>query len=1665
MMMQWLTMYFRAWQLTVKSFWLLAVVLVSLSWHSPLYAAITLTAASGGSVPSNTTAGCSAAGTWTTLTNPKMVESNAGEIGVGTIIINAPVGFEFNTSSAVTVTLSGGNATISRNINGVANNTVFSTTLTTSSISFTVTSASNSSTKNTLTWQGIQVRPTASSPQVTGNLTKSGTSTISGVTNGTTNLGTLTETASIPVCNPTAPTVTTNAATSLSVTGATLNGTVSSNGAATTVTFDYGLTTAYGSSATATQSPLAASANAAIVSKAITGLTCSTTYHFRVKGVNTAGTSNGSDLTFTTSTCTAPTVTTTSPATAITTNSATLNGTVTSNSSSTTASFSYGTTTSYGSSITASQSPLSGAVSAATISGVVTGLSCNTLYHFLATATNGGGTGNGSDVTFTTLTCPSVTSINTASPNPTAANTVVSWTVIFSASVTGVNTSDFSLVQAGGTTGATINSVTGSGTTYTVTANTGTGTVGTLKLNLIDDDSIINAAATPLGGSGAGNGNFGGQTYTLIVPVCNSSMLFCDDFERSVATGGLNTASGVGVAAGYGAWTVSWATQSNCNGTTGTNAGCAGIDSDVAPWSTASNPRANTTRAMFTRWSNVSVTSPVINLSALPASNQAAQLSLWLRRGSDCFSEWPGDNQAGCNIASGTKTAVTGEEFRVEYKNNVGAWTTLAQYPTEATPGEILIPVIDLPDDALHAAFQLRFTQPGGSGSGINNAGAAGVIGTDYWHVDNVTLISKPAVAYAGGFCDTFEGDLSRWTMTGVGDVRIGSTFFQNGAHNLDFRWNNVFATTKTTDLTSVTGDITFWVKRGTGSVSGGSYPNPTGSDYPETGKNLTVEYFNSSNTWTPLTSFAGGGTDGQIYPTSASASAIGTANATRFTLPANAKHSKFKLRFNLLTGSGIYDQDYWHIDDVCVGNIVQTADLSLTKTSSGTFTPGQYVTYTMTVTNAGPNVEPGAISIIDTLPAGLNYQSGSAGWACSAAGQVVTCTRAGSLAVGSSASVTLTATVDSSVSAGTITNTATVGGQSLDTNLANNTATKADTAVVPSYVFTDKLCSVGVPLGTGTQCNYINWSPQIAGQTLSNIYITAVNGLGVPTALNASSATTVNMQFALSCSNPVADAGVAATFSATASALPLCTPNGATPSAWTAATALSFPAAQASVGPYDFNYADVGSVELFMRDFGSPTKIGKSGVFVVKPAGLVLSSIMPSVNRTGRCAVNPNSSPVCASVASDTAEFVKAGEAFTVTVTATTVSGTAAPNFGKEQAPETVKLSSSLVTPVGGANPTITGSFGAFSGGVATGALFKWNEVGILTLTPSISDGDYLGIGDIVGTSSSNIGRFYPDHFTVTGSDGALAAACGGFTYTGQTMNYQTAPYLTIKAMSATDTITTNYTGTFQKLIASGISITTPTADSTQNGKDGLNKTNLTAALSTGTLNNSSGTLTYTLNNADTFSYTRNGNALIAPYSSDIRLAVTAVAEPSLDGVTATGTLPTLKPTAVGIRYGRVMLQNAYGSELLDLALPLTAQYWNGNSWIINSNDSCTDTTLSFTAAGTSDITNRTCVIEPANNSGKGCAVTPVIANYQFLETGLLGIDSNGAAGFAGNFNLWLKAVGLGNTGYLDVTAAVPSYLQFDWTGAGINNPKARATFGIYNGNNNKVIYSRELY
>ena len=112
---------------------------------------------------------------------------------------------------------------------------------------------------------------------------------------------------------------------------------------------------------------------------------------------------------------------------------------------------------------------------------------------------------------------PIVLSSVRADDNPSSASSV-NFMVTFSKSVTGINTitpfSDFGLTTTG-ITGATITNVTGSDTSYTITVNTGSGN-GTIRLDVVDDDTIRDTSDHPVGGNGNGNGSYtDGQAHTI----------------------------------------------------------------------------------------------------------------------------------------------------------------------------------------------------------------------------------------------------------------------------------------------------------------------------------------------------------------------------------------------------------------------------------------------------------------------------------------------------------------------------------------------------------------------------------------------------------------------------------------------------------------------------------------------------------------------------------------------------------------------------------------------------------------------------------------------------------------------------------------------------------------------------------------------------------------------------------------------------------------------------------------------------------------------------------------------------------------------------------------------------------------------------------------------
>jgi hypothetical protein len=196
------------------------------------------------------------------------------------------------------------------------------------------------------------------------------------------------------------PTATTGDADPQTGSSAWLFGVVNPNWSQTVVTFEYGLTASYGQIVTADQSPTGADNSDYNITSFIDGLEPGKTYHYRIKAVNSLGTTYGTDKTFTTP-GDKPTATT-GDADPQTGSTAYLFGVVNPNWSQTVVTFEYGLTASYGQIVTADQSPTGADNSDYNITSFIDGLESGKTYHYRIKAVNALGTTYGTDKTFTT---------------------------------------------------------------------------------------------------------------------------------------------------------------------------------------------------------------------------------------------------------------------------------------------------------------------------------------------------------------------------------------------------------------------------------------------------------------------------------------------------------------------------------------------------------------------------------------------------------------------------------------------------------------------------------------------------------------------------------------------------------------------------------------------------------------------------------------------------------------------------------------------------------------------------------------------------------------------------------------------------------------------------------------------------------------------------------------------------------------------------------------------------------------------------------------------------------------------------------------------------------------------------------------------------------------
>jgi len=446
------------------------------------------------------------------------------------------------------------------------------------------------------------------------------------------------------------------------------------------------------------------------------------------------------------------------------------------------------------------------------------------------------------------------------------------------------------------------------------------------------------------------------------------------------------------------------------------------------------------------------------------------------------------------------------------------------------------------------------------------------------------------------------------------------------------------------------------------------------------------------------------------------------------------------------------------------------------------------------------------------------------------------------------------------------------------------------------------------------------------------------------------------------------------------------------------------------------FDYADAGQVNLSATYTGSGSDAGLSmtgtDTFIAVPADFAFSGV--------------------------TAGPIKAGAAFSATVTARNRSGAATPNFGRELSAATPTLTFTKRQPTGGGSQagTFSGSLGAFNNGVAQANAMTWSEVGNADL--SVSWASHLGSG--IGVSGStgagpvgNVGPFVPDHFTVTASQACTTGA--PFTYSGQPFS------MTVTARNVAGDVTRNHDGTGS--LSPSFAKTTNLSVVTNGGLGTLGTSSLAAsafAVGEATLS------------AQSFTFT---NKLTAPASLVLRAT-------DSDGVTSQNKTE----QGPNLRSGRLQLSNAFGSGRSSLQVPVTAQYWSGRAWVVNDADGCTvvpassvarirylDSKGADTTAWTTSVSGN---VTLANGQGNLVLTTPTNSGTGSLD---LAVNLGSAAtdqscvtvvpqpGSVGAQRPWLRSLN---------GSCAASYDR---------DPSARATFGVFAPETQRLIHTRDLF
>ncbi|MGJ7918710.1 DUF6701 domain-containing protein [Massilia sp. LXY-6] len=770
----------------------------------------------------------------------------------------------------------------------------------------------------------------------------------------------------------------------------------------------------------------------------------------------------------------------------------------------------------------------------------------------------------------------------------------------------------------------------------------------------------------------------------------------------------------------------------------------------------------------------------------------------------------------------------------------------------------------------------------------------------------------------------------------------------------------------------------------------------------------------------------------------------------------------------------------------------VGNADLSLAMTRTGDLTVGSSTNYTLSVTNGGLDDEIGPVTIVDTLPAGLNLISaGGAGWTCSTVqsnGQtIVTCTQPGPLKPGARMSPLVIAVTPTA--AANYTNTATVSGKTGDNNSANNTASNSATAADSSsaaFVFTSEACTDGQKIVTSPQetgCHRFI-GPVVAAAQNTAVYITAVKSGQIASKMQDTDyPLSLDFRFACLPNSGVAiayagrtDFDCGGTWRTVGAKLPAGKPSAVL-------------AGGAALAP--LFYADTGRVSLTLRWNGA---IVGTVDFISKPADIRFQRVFRADGTDDYMGTAGDNW-----LKDERYGFARAGDPFTMRVGALMANNQFAPSFGKEPVELTgvlpddtidldLRLDLFLLNPKVSPKLAIDDKTGvvvdafafdqpfARNAGVAgfgaMDAQVRWYEAGNVAATPYLID--YLGTGQVGGppgdvgvypekrvvNGTHVIGRFYPDHFVtdVNANFNCLPAMncpavssdpakptfpVSGVAYSRQPFSYTVTPYGVPRNGEPT------LLSLFQNDSARPVTLTAAKApnDAATPATGSLTAAAMPTSTGPTDFPQLKGAASYSTGNPynPATAVSRSAGDWGAPTLVYLRASMTETilpggsANPVITSRIPAGTWTPQNEDGLLVVAGRLFVPNVFGTDLLRLPVPLAAQYWNASAWAASASDEA-----GLVASAIRPLSNGCRKFFAQDGKSGACTANPLTVA--------------GAVPLAlthGKATLMLQAPPRGTVGSVDYTL---DSADAPW----LPSTQARATFGLYK---SPLIYLRELY